>query len=320
MLSVGIDDYYDGRLKLNYARGDATAIGDAMKSAGKQLYSGIVVKTVLDDEATKDGLEKAFSELSEKMRPSDVFVFFLAGHGKTLDGRYYFIPRDFRYEGEDSIKVAGIGQDTWQRWFAELPAQKSVLLYDTCESGSLTDDKSSRSLEGVAALDRLTRATGRTTLTAATDTAPALEGYHGHGAFTWAILDALTNGDVDNDHEIEVTELASYVDRTLPVISQNAFGYRQVPQMNIRGNSFPLATPTKVLDDSVEQPVITKAPTHVVIAQTDLFGAPSGAKIAESLKPGTLVTLIKKADGWSLVARDGKELGYVEDQNLARMQ
>jgi hypothetical protein len=38
----------------------------------------------------------------------DTFVFFLAGHGKTIDGRYYFVPQDFRYEGEESIVKKGV--------------------------------------------------------------------------------------------------------------------------------------------------------------------------------------------------------------------
>ena len=39
--------------------------------------------------------------------------------------------------------------------------------------------------------DRLAQAMGRTVLAAATDDAPAFEGFHGHGVFTYAILDAV---------------------------------------------------------------------------------------------------------------------------------
>jgi uncharacterized caspase-like protein len=90
---------------------------------------------VLDADATSANLDRVFTDLAKQVRPRDVFVFFLAGHGKTVDGRYYFLPQDFRYQGEDSIAAKSIGQDRFQEWFARIPARKSVLLYDTCESG-----------------------------------------------------------------------------------------------------------------------------------------------------------------------------------------
>lgn len=99
----------------------------------------------------------------------DAFVFFLAGHGKTIDGRYYYVPQDFRYEGEQSIVDKGIDQARLQAWFAQIPARRSVLLFDTCESGTLTGEKTAqRGLERVAALDRMTQAMGRTVLSAST--------------------------------------------------------------------------------------------------------------------------------------------------------
>ena len=88
-----------------------------------------------------------------------------------------------------------------------------MLLFDTCESGSLTGTRvAMRGIERVAALDRMTRATGRTTLTASTDDAPALEGFRGHGVFTYALLDAFGRADANGDGLVDVTELAAFID------------------------------------------------------------------------------------------------------------
>ena len=38
------------------------------------------------------------------------------------------------------------------------------------------------------------------------------------------------------------------------------------------------------------------------------------------LVPGAQVVLVGTANGWTLIARDGKKLGYVEDRTLARLQ
>lgn len=321
VLAVGVNDYWDSRLRLAHAVTDARAISTALRQAGGDLYETVSVTNLVDDEVKAEQLEAAFKKLGQEVRPRDVFLFFLAGHGKTVDGKYYFIPQDFRYTDETSIVDKGIGQDQWQRWFSRIAARKSLLLYDTCESGSLTGDRIlTRSIERIAALEKLTRAMGRTVLSAATDEAPALEGYKGHGVFTYALLDALNRSDTNKNDLIEITELAGHVDARVPEISHKAFGFRQVPQMKIVGSNFPLAKRMAALDEDGSTTVpslIPKKPTHVVIKPSDLFAKAGGTGTAiQQLKPGTLVTLVKTEEGWVLVAREGKNLGYLASDNL----
>lgn len=323
VLAVGVNDYFDSRLDLAYAASDARAIGAAFELAGRDIYADIVVETLLDDQVTRDGLEAAFEDLSDKVRSGDVFVLFLAGHGKTEDGRYYFIPHDFRYRDETSFETAGIGQATLQDWLSRIRAQKSVLLFDTCESGSLTGDGAlaARGTEQLAAIGRLNRAVGRTTLTASTATTPALEGFRGHGIFTYTLLDAIAHADGNADSAVDVTELAGYLDRRLPELSQAAFGFTQVPQMKLVGNSFPLARATAVLDEAAAALVIASEPTHVIIQPADVLAeAQEGGARVVALAPGSAVRLLRSENGWSLIARDGKEIGYVHDAVLARIQ
>lgn len=323
VLAIGVNDYWDSRLRLKHAVPDAKAMSEALRKAGGELYETVSVTNLVDDEVTADKLEAAFEKLGGEVRPRDVFLFFLAGHGKTVDGKYYFIPQDFRYTDETSITSKGIGQDRWQRWFSRIPARKSLLLYDTCESGSLTGDRLlTRSMERIAALEKLTRAMGRTVLSAATDEAPALEGYKGHGVFTYALLDALNRSDANKNDLIEVTELAGHVDAQVPDISHKAFGFRQVPQMKIVGSNFPLVKRTAALTHTeTASPAIPTKPSHFVAKPAEIFVEPdnSGTTL-EKLKPGTAVTLIKTEQGWSLIARDGKLLGYVSTSNLLEIQ
>src|SRR5689334_12485714 len=106
---------------------------------------------------------------------------------------------------------------------------------------------------------------GRTILSASTDVTPALEGYRGHGVFTFALLDALERGDADGNGLVEVTELAGFVDAEVPDISFKAFNFRQVPQMRLTGSNFPLVKPTALLPRADDRPSIPRKPTHVVI-------------------------------------------------------
>lgn len=340
VLAVGVNDYYDSRLHLAYAVPDAIALAEGFRKAGTGLYTSVEVKSVLDSEVTLSNLDKVFSDLSHEVQPRDVFVFFLAGHGKTKNGRYYFLPRDFRYEDDSSIEKAGMGQDKFQAWFAAIPARKSLLLYDTCESGSLTGATRGSDIdERLGALNRMARATGRTFLTATTDDAPALEGYRGHGVFTYAVLDAMERADVNQNGLIEVSELADYVDQKVPDYSFEAFKLRQIPQRSIVGNNFALTNKAEVLaatpgsaaapsdmvkGEGVATPMaaaLPAKPTHVVIAPADVFEqlAGHGAKV-EQLNAGTLLSLVRRDQGWALVARDGKQLGYVAEDRLMRVQ
>jgi WD40 repeat protein len=323
VLAVGVNTYHDSRLQLAFATVDARALGDGLKRAGGTLYESVEVTTVLDEGGTAANLENTFAALAGKIRPHDVFVFFLAGHGKTIDGRYYFLPQDFRYSGDESIVSQGIGQDKWQEWFSRISARKSLLLYDTCESGSLTGDRvATRGVERVAALERMTRATGRTTLTASTDDAPALEGYRGHGVFTYALLDAFGKADSNGDGLVDVTELASFIDTHVPELSFQAFRQRQFPQMKIVGSNFPVVAKAALLPvgDAALPPIPTK-PTHVVVTSANVYAQADGAGLSTSkLAPGTLVTLVRAERGWALIARQGKQIGYVAQQQLVAAQ
>lgn len=320
VLAIGVNDYLDGRLRLTYAAADARAFAQAMAKAGQGLFAEVHTTVLLDKDVTAQGLDTAFSTLATEVRPNDVFLFFLAGHGKTLDGTYHFIPADFAFSGPDPIRQNAIPQSLWQDWMARVPAKKSVMIYDTCESGSLTNSRGlETALAQSAAIERLTRAMGRSVLSASTDDAPALEGYQGHGVLTYALLQAIQSGDANGNGMLEVTELAAYIDEKVPQYSSQAFGYRQVPQMSILGSDFALGAQTEVLDQAVES--FPKTLSHVVAGGTQVTDAPNGA-VVQTIEAGVFfgVFLIEERDGYARIAKDGSELGWVPVAALGKLQ
>ena len=319
VLAVGVNDYLDSRLRLRYAVDDAKALSRAIGEAGSELFSSVNVTTLLDQEVTDQNLNVTFHAISEKMGPGDVFVFFLAGHGKTLDGKYHFIPQDFRMTGADPIRDGGINQTRWQEWLARIPARKAVLIYDTCESGSLTNQRGlGLAMEQNAAVQRLVRATGRTILTASTDDAPALEGYQGHGVFTYALLEALAKGDQNKNETIELTELAGYLDQRVPEISMSAFGHSQIPQMSLTGSDFAIGRRYAALDVSKE--IFPVAPSHVLAPGSQIFDAPGGKAIRTSDASGfAAVFLIDAQNEYARIARNGEALGWVLVEALSQL-
>ncbi|MBK7490747.1 MAG: hypothetical protein IPI17_01235 [Nitrosomonas sp.] len=95
-----------------------------------------------------------------------------------------------------------------------------------------------------SAIDRLMRATGRYVLAATTEKQQALEGHDQHGVFTWALLEGLkghASRPGSNDGSISLDELADYVREQVPKITQQKWGFEQIPMRLIQGDSFPIA-------------------------------------------------------------------------------
>lgn len=249
VLAVGVSRYQDGSLNLNFADKDALAVGQALRQGGAALFGQTQVVTLTNEQASGANIRRAFAELANKVRRGDVFVFYLAGHGKVFDGRYYFIPQDAVYRSESAFRSASLDEDTLSQLLASIPAEKSVILLDTCYAGKATKASLSRDnmlaarggdrLDEKAAISRLMRATGRAVLAATGRDQVALEGYQKHGYFTFALLEALSGrADSDQDKQVDVLEMLNYLDKRVPSLSKS----RQYPTQEISPGfqNFPL--------------------------------------------------------------------------------
>jgi uncharacterized caspase-like protein len=244
LLVVGINSYRDKALRLKYAVQDGQAIVESIRRTGGPLFREVRVTLLFDDKVTIKGLEQTFREVKDAITPQDVFMLYLAGHGVTLDGRYYFLPQDFRYYNDEAVRKNAINQDHLQNWLAAIPARKSLVLIDTCESGSFSQSMvAMRGMAEKTAIAKLTRATGRATIVASTDEQPAAEGYQGHGVFTYVLLQGLRHADAEygnRDGYTGLFELAAYVNDQVPTITMNAFNFEQIPQVHMVGTDFPI--------------------------------------------------------------------------------
>src|SRR5262249_40614688 len=122
---------------LKLAVNDARAVAEDLEKAAGSQYAEVKVTLLNDEEASRDGVERAINRLANDVLPQDTFIFFAAAHGISENGRFYLIPQD--YQGApDALARAAIGQDRLQDWFANrLRAKKALILLDTCESGAL---------------------------------------------------------------------------------------------------------------------------------------------------------------------------------------
>ena len=243
VLTAAINRYRDKSLWLNYAVPDAQSVAAGFQKQKSGLYRNVHISQLNDGDVTKEKLAAEFSRLSEHIRADDVFVFFVSGHGTTYDdGDYYYLPSDFRYTSKDSIPNGGISKNDLMANLSKIKAGKTLVMLDTCNSGAFLSDSNKRGLSEKTAIDRLTRATGHATLAASSDTQSAMEGYNGHGVFTYVFLEGIAGAaDSDGDGYVTLNELSTFVEREVPERSYEKWGYEQVPQKDLRRQDFPIA-------------------------------------------------------------------------------
>lgn len=243
VLAVAIDSYRDGDLRLKYPVADARSLGAALSAGSPGLFLPGATRTLYDAEATRAGIGAAFDELGAIVGPDDVFLLYLAGHGVASegDGDYYFLPVDFRFSGREAVAASGLSKRFLVDNLAKIRAGKTIVLFDTCNSGAFLTG-GARGISEKTAVDRLKRAMGRATLVASGNDQSAMEGYEGHGVFTWALLEGLSGkADGNQDGYITVSELTSHIENRVPEISYRKWGYEQIPQKELPREDFPLA-------------------------------------------------------------------------------
>lgn len=315
IVAVGIDRYKMDTLQLKNSANDARSVGETLQAGGSGIYGNVFVEYVLDKDATTSGIETAIDKVAFRSRFDDVFVLYVAGHGRTIDGNYYFIPQDMDFSAGQTVLGFGMGYETWQKLLARVTAQKSVLIFDTCESSSAAG-LTRGTQERESALDRLRYATGRSIITAARQA--AFEGYRGHGVLTYSILERFdsTSGK-PSEGEIDILNLAMYVNERVPELSRRVYGISQRPLTKIEGN-FPLATAKLNLQLDGISIVVN---SHVIIKSVLLRERPAvDANGIRELAPGTQVSVGKSAGGWDALYRDGQLIGYVESLAVVKLQ
>lgn len=244
-LIIGINDFKNPKLTLQYPVADAELFAQTLEAASRDLFEKVTIrKLTKKDETTNEAIIREMKTF-RTLRPDDLFVFYIASHGTVDDGEYFLITSNVGSLRTEKLRTDAISQNALKEAIANIPATKKLVIIDTCNAGALGEAIQStmmtRGMSEDTALKILSRAMGSTILSASTSMQEAMEGYRGHGLFTYVLAEGLKGkADKGKTGYVRTTELADYVDNEVPLLAEKAFKRAQYPTISISGQAFPI--------------------------------------------------------------------------------
>ena len=192
-----------------------------------------------DEEATQRNVQEGLDLIARDTTNPDTTLVFMAGHGTTEDKKYYFLPADVDI---GRLQQTATPQDEIRERLGRIRG-KALFFFDTCKSGSVM--KGPRLMQpdiyGVAN-DFASAENGVVVFGASDATEDSLEAEGwGHGAFTKALLEALSGqaGLFRGRREITVAGLELWLSERVKELTEDRQHPTSVKPNTIR--DFPIA-------------------------------------------------------------------------------
>jgi len=252
-LVVGINNYLNTRLSLKYATPDARLFYQALAGPTVGIPADQITLLV-DADATRSAIVAKILDIGKQTREEDLAVVYFALHGvpSSYTDRLYLLPYD---ADPSNVDGTGLGMSDVVDNLRRTARGKVLLIFDACHANGadvyqlvynvgttrdLVAQRTNQLLVGKIGHVK----SGLGLLAAAQGSEVSYEGPQwggGHGVFTYYLVEALTRGEADMDHDglITLKEVYDYVYRKVSADT----GHKQTPAFT--GNldmSIPLAT------------------------------------------------------------------------------
>jgi hypothetical protein len=285
-LFVGVGDYPGTSGDLGAPPSDAIALGNAVKNVGEKLLPGKVNVKVLgtaegQERPTRQNILNWFSDTAERASSSDIVLVFFAGHGVSKIGDrsdYFFLtseadPSDVTTAMASTATISG---EDLRAALSKVPANKQVVILDTCHSGaagsSLLGDGRSVSGDYQRAWEAIRDTTGTWLLAGSAANQLSYESSNvDHGMLTYALLEAIDRASGDGLRKAPSGEMFVDVERWLGYAAnrveslKSEIGVKGIQQpefrRSTRGSTFDIG----VLPSDAKGSVGLKPPKPVVI-------------------------------------------------------
>ena len=222
-VAIGVGDYNDPELpKLKYTTKDARDFSKVLSTKKDYPYQDVQVKTICDEEATREDFYEAMEWLKQESSPTDVCIFFYAGHGyRDEKDRFYFM----NY-GSSTSKLYNCFSSNDFRQAVEDINGKLIVFVDACYSGALMGGNSSAASNHFVEQLRRTKNGMVMYASSASDTKSKENEDWKNGAFTKALVDAF-NGAARTDGDIGLS--TQQLDQYLYKAVRQMTDFKQTP-------------------------------------------------------------------------------------------
>ncbi len=223
-LLIGISEYANTTIDLNFAANDARALNDLLLDPEIGAYKPENIRLLLNEEATRRNIMSSLNSwLGNRVQEEDSVLIFYSGHGALGNGNEaYWVTHDADVE---DLYASALSNTDISGLIAKLPAKRKLTLIDSCYSEATA--KKYRALVPSDIFEEFT-GEGVVTITASTGQEKSVE-VGGHGAFTYHLLEALEGkGDVNGNGVVELDEMWNYLNTKVQNTAADA-GNRQTP-------------------------------------------------------------------------------------------
>ncbi len=236
-LVIGTSNYRGEALDLTYADKDAKDMANALELASEELFGAKNAEVLLLNTKQSDGgqpskknILAALQAFSAKVKPEDVFLLYLSGHGVNYgspSSQFYYLTKEIASEdlGDEIIRQNyTISSVEFTNHLKEIPAQKQIMVLDACSSGSMVENllSQSRSVSSSQkrALERMKDRTGVFILAGSAANKVSYEASQfGQGLLTYSLLSGMRGGALRNNQYVDVMQLFQYAADKVPELA-----------------------------------------------------------------------------------------------------
>jgi Tfp pilus assembly protein PilF len=292
-LVVGVDQYETKDIEaLGGAVADAKAIKDVLVKYA-DFPEGQVTLLVSDGAAkpTKLSIMERMEAIKQAAKPTDLLLFFFAGHGVQVDGQRFLLTYDARINSAAAIKSTALPASTLMQEFESMKVAHRVIMVDACRNDPTKGGKlnvADEALENAFTLQPANEGGVRATFLSSSKGQSAYEWTEKRRGFFSFFIEKGLSGEAAQYGKVTVTSLLGYLNEMVPQKVREQKNQLQIPYAKVDGSELVLVRAERLpvaVASLDKQPAV--APTRTLYGVIkDSSGVPlAGATVMVAMAP-----------------------------------